>query len=283
MEVSYWRNVIQMNLKIAIGIVLASGLTIQAGTPAIGLVQAAGEFRLNHATTYGNGTLLEGAILETGTARSDISLSSGGHIAIAPNSKTTVYKDHAVLQSGAAEVNAPNFKVVASKLSISGSGAQVVFDSPTKIRVGALSTPVEVRNSSNMLLARVAYGSPLSFDEGAGGGGQGGASGPVTITGTLQKSGNKYTITDDTTNVTYEVQGKDLDKKVGKKVKVAGAIIAGSGAVPVVTVSSIAIVGAAAAAGGLSTAAIAGIVVAGATGLGLGIAGATGAFDSSSK
>ena len=172
-------------------------------------------------------------------------------------------------------------KLIASKLSITGSGAQVIFDSPTRIRVGAVSSPVEVRNGANLLLARVTPGSPLAFDEAAGG--QSGASGPVTITGTLVKNGDQFTITDDTTNVTYVVQGKDLDKKVGKKVKVAGALIAGTGTVATVAVTSAVVVGAAAVAGGLSAAAIAGIAIGAATALGLGIAAGTGAFDSASK
>ena len=273
----------KVNRKLQVALIIGSvpSLVLLAGTSAIGLVQATGEFRLNHASTHGTGTLLDGALLETGNARSDVSLSSGGHIAVGPNSKTLIFKDHAVLQSGAADINAANFKLIASKLSITGSGAQVVFDSPTRIRVGAVSSTVEVRNGANLLLARVTPGSPLAFDEAAGG--QSGASGPVTITGTLAKNGDQYTITDDTTNVTYVVQGKDLDKKVGKKVKVAGALIAGTGTVATVAVTSAVVVGAAAVGGGLSAGAIAGIAIGAATAAGLGIAAATGAFDSASK
>ena len=272
---------VNRKLQVALIIGIVPSMVLMAGTSAIGMVQATGEFRLNHASTHGTGTLLDGALLETGNARSDVSLSSGGHIAVGPNSKTLIFKDHAVLQSGAADISAANFKLVASKLNITGSGAQVIFDSPTRIRVGAVSSPVEVRNSANLLLARVTPGSPLAFDEAAGG--QSGASGPVTITGTLTKNGDQYTITDDTTNVTYVVQGKDLEKKRGKKVKIAGALVPGTGTVATVAVTSIAVVGAAAVAGGLSGAAIAGIAIGGATALGLGIAAGTGAFDSASK
>lgn len=255
-------------------------VSLLATTPAIGVVQAEAAFRVNQSTAYGNSTLFDGALLETMNVRSDVTLSSGGRIAVGPNSKTHIYKTYAVLESGAMDVNAASYSLKAASLSISGTGAQVVLDTPTKLRVGALSAPIEVRNASDMLIARVMPGHALEFE--TAGGGQGGASGPVTISGTLVKEGTEYKVTDDKTNVTYVVTGKDLDKKVGKKVKVTGAVVAGSGAVPVVAATSIALVGAAVAGAGLGAAAITGIVIAGATGVGLGVAAGTGAFDSSS-
>lgn len=275
-----------MTLKIlsALNGALALTMTLTAATPTIGTVQASGEFRLNHSAAYGNATLFDGSLVETTAVRSDLTLTSGGRMALGPHSKTQVFKTYAVLQSGAADVNAPGYKLRAANLSISGSGAQVVLDSASKVRVGSASGPVEVRNSSDLLVAKVFPGHPLAFETSGAAGGQGGASGPVTITGTLTKQGDVYTVTDDTTNTTYQVQGRDLNNKVGKKVRVVGALTGGTaaGAVPVVAVTSVAVVGAAAVGAGLGTGVIAGIVVAGGAALGLGIAGATGAFSNAS-
>lgn len=251
---------------------------LMGGSAPIGFVQASGEFRVNQAAVYGTGTLFDGALLETYRVRSDVSFSSGGHLALAPNSKTHVYRTYAVLETGAADVNAPGYTLKAGGLSISGSGAQVILDSPTRLRVGAASTSVEVRDRSNLLIARVYPGRPLEF----AGGGQGGASGPVSISGTLGKNGNQYVLSDSTTNTTYQIVGSNLDKLVGTQVKVVGSLVAGAaaGSVPVVVATSV--VAAAAVAGGLGAAAIAGIVVAGATATGLGVAAATGSFSSAS-
>jgi hypothetical protein len=265
-----------------LAVLLAFALTLTAAGPTIGFVQASGEFRLNQAATRGNGTLFDGSVIETSAVRSDVSLTSGGHLALAPNSKTRVYKDRAILESGAVEIAAVDYKLIAEKLTITGSSVQVAVDSPTKVRVGALSSPVEVRNSDNMLLARLNPGHALEFEN------QGGASGPVKLKGTLtcnkDSSGKTvYSITDSTTNVTYEVQGKNLDKYCGKVVTVNGSVVpgaAGAGGAAVVTVSTVAV---AAAAAGLSTAAIAGIVIAGATAGILGGCGAAGCFSSSSS
>ena len=260
---------------------LAFTLTLTAAGPAIGFVQASGEFRLNQAVTRGNGTLFDGSLIETSAVRSDVSLTAGGHLALAPNSKTRIYKDRAILESGSAEIAVSDYKLIAANLTITGSSAQVAVDSPTKIRVGALSSPVEVRNSGNFLLARLNPGHALEFDN------QGGASGPVKLKGTLKcnKDGDKtvYSITDDTTNVTYEVQGKSLDKYCGKVITVNGSVVPGAAGAAGATVVTVSTVAAATAAVGLGTAAIAGIAIAGATAGILGGCGAAGCFSSNNS
>ena len=261
---------------------LACTLMLTAASPAIGFVQASGEFRLNQAATRGNGTLFDGSIVETSAVRSDVSLTAGGHLALAPNSKTRIYKDRAVLESGSAEIAASDYKLIAGQFTISGSSMQVAVDSPTKVRVGALASPVDVRNSGNFLLARLSPGHALEFEN------QGGASGPVKLKGILKsaKDGDKtvYSITDGTTNVTYEVVGPNLAKYVGKVVTVNGSIVpgaGGAGGASVVTVSSVAT--ATAVGAGLSTAAIAGIAIGGITAGILGGCGAAGCFNSSNS
>ena len=275
---------------------LAVGLSCYAAGPTIGFVQATSDFRLNQTATRGNGTLFEGSLLETGAARSDVSLGSGSHLILAPNSKTQIYKDRTVLLAGAAEMSGNGYSLIAAKLSISGSSAQVAVDSPSKIRVGALSTPVEVRDSRNILIARVAPGTALEFEN------QGGASGAVSVTGLVTKVGSDYYVTDKTTNVKYQLQGTcvNLDKFVNKTnmATVSGSLVTNStpreGATGVISLAStkcaVAATGAAAAgaggaaAAGLSTAAIAGIGVAVATaGIFIGLAAAGTFKDASSR
>jgi len=260
-----------------------------AAGPAIGFVQATGEFRLNQTAIRGNGTLFDGSIVETAAVRSDVSLNSGGHIALAPKSRTRIYKERAILESGAAEISSPGYPLIAANLSISGPAAQVAVDAPGKIRVGALSTPVEVRNSGNVLIARVNPGTALEFST------EGEASGAVNVTGTVSKEGDAFFITDKTTNVKYQLQGSELGKYVGKPVTVNGALVPGAAplgsATGVVAVSSVAAAaGATAAAGGaaagtlfgLGHAAIAGVAVGVATGGVVGGLAAAGTFSSPS-
>lgn len=275
--------------KITLSLVAASFTLAAWGATTIGSVQATGEFRLNQAATRGTGTLFEGSFVETGVSRSDVSLTAGGHIVLAPNTKTKIFSNRAVIESGAAEMSGRNVTLVAAKLSVSGSSAQVAVDSPSRIRVAALSSAVEVRDSSNMLIARVAPNTALEFDNG---GAQG--DGSVSVTGQVTKEGSDYFITDKTTNVKYQLQGTcvDLDKYAGKTkvAKIDGSLVSGAtprgGATAVIGMSTrnCVVAGAGAAAGaGLSHAAIGGIVVAGAAAGIVGGLAAAGTFSSASS
>lgn len=279
-----------MSLKIIVlqGTMLVTGQILMAATAPVGVVQTAGDFRLNQTTGLANSTVFEGALLETGYYPSTVALASGGRVVVGPHSRTRIYSSYAVLEAGAMDASSAGFTVKASRLSVSGV-SQLKMDSASRVSVGAATTtPVEVR-SGVQLIARVFPNQPLEFNLGSPDPAPQGTapSGPVNITGTLEKTPDgKYKVTDATTHVTYEVQGKDLDKKVGKKVKLAGTVVGGAaavaGATAVVTATSVAVVAAgAAAAAGLGTAAIAGIVVGGGAAAGLGIAAGTGAFNSS--
>ena len=109
----------------------------------------------------------------------------------------------------------------------------------------------------------------------------------MKLKGTLKcnKDGDKtvYSITDDTTNVTYEVQGKSLDKYCGKVITVNGSVVPGAAGAAGATVVTVSTVAAATAAVGLGTAAIAGIAIAGATAGILGGCGAAGCFSSNNS
>ncbi len=80
-----------------------------------------------------------------------------------------------------------------------------------------------------------------------------GADTPAKYTGVVREENGKFFLTDETTNVTVELRGKNLAKLKGKHVTVTGSVLAGeaaaAGAAAVVSVSSATTVAAAAGAG----------------------------------
>jgi hypothetical protein len=99
--------------------------------------------------------------------------------------------------------------------------------------------------------------------------------------GILSVEGENYFVT--VGGVKYQVTGKDLAKKVGKNVKVTGAIVSGAtpaaGATAVVAVSSIAIIGGIA----VGTAwIVAGTVIGAGVGIGFAVKAATGTTSAAS-
>jgi hypothetical protein len=93
----------------------------------------------------------------------------------------------------------------------------VAFSEPGTVRVTAMDGSAEVQNARGQLVAMVARGNSLEFQEAA-------ASAPSHLTGCLQKVGTHYVLRDTVTNVVVELAGTDLEKHVGKSVDVTGAV-----------------------------------------------------------
>ena len=75
------------------------GLTI-AAPPVIGTVTATGAFRLNGDTVTSNGTLTEGAVIETVRGNLSVRLSGGARLSLSAGSRGKLYRDHIVLEKG---------------------------------------------------------------------------------------------------------------------------------------------------------------------------------------
>src|SRR4029453_18007875 len=71
-----------------------------AAPPVIGMVTAGGAFRLNGDTVMTNGTLTEGALLETGRGNSSVRLAGGARLSLAADSRGKLYSDRIILEKG---------------------------------------------------------------------------------------------------------------------------------------------------------------------------------------
>jgi|SRR5208283_2699838 len=193
---------------------------------SIGFIKSTGDFRVDGSTIRQNGTVFDGNLIETTSARSVIELASV-EITLAPDSRAKVFRDHTVLEKGTGVVKeAGNHVIEADTLRISPSEkdsvVQVDIMSPSSITVAARSGAVDVRSPSGVLVANVRPGLALAF------GSQAGAATAFDATGVEEFREGKYFLTDDTTHVTVELEGPDLAKFVGKCVEVTGSIIPGA-------------------------------------------------------
>ena len=293
------RNMLQSLSAVA----LTMNLAFASPVP-IGAAKSGRDFKLDNESVRSNATIFDGSTVEAGAARSEMVLNSGTRVMLAPSSRGKVYSDRTLLERGSTQVTGSGtYRIEALSLKVApdsaSSVAEVGVNSSNHVVVLAKGGPVNVQNSSGVLLAMVWPGEALEFDPQAAG-----ASGSSTIQGTLKKKDGKYTLKDCKTNVTFEVQGSGLEQYVGKMVEVNGAMVSGvkpvSGATQVVSANSVTNstgckmgkagkAGAAGAAGGAAAGTIAGmttgvfVVVAAAavTGIALGAAAGAGAFDSS--
>ena len=264
------------------------GLTI-AAPPVIGTVTATGAFRLNGDTVMSNGTLTEGAVLETVRGDLSVRLTGGARLYLNADSRGKLYSDRIILEKGEArliETHAENgvgfhvgFHVEALGLTIRPdreiSTGRIGLLASNRVLVAALTGGFRVLNARGVLVANVAAGSALAFEP------QAPAAAAVThITGTLTQQSGHFLLTDQVTHVTVEVTGQGLQAQVGQVVQVTGTLNASAtpvaGATQVIAATSVQTVaaagagGAAGGAGGGAAAAGAGGAAAGA-GIGIGV------------
>jgi hypothetical protein len=199
------------------------GLTV-AAPPAIGTVTAGGAFRMNGDTVMSNGTLSEGAVIES--VRSDLSvrLSGGARLSLGAGSRGKLYSDRIILEQGETRLEkGAGFHLEALGLTIrpdrETSTGRVGLLGSTRVRVAALTGGFRVLNARGALVANVAAGSALDFEPQI----------PPTdvetrVTGMLTQQNGHFLLTDQLTHVTVEITGQGLKPHVGRVVQVTGTL-----------------------------------------------------------
>lgn len=273
-----------MWLMLAVGALTA----LAAASAVIGAARSGGALYIDGASVPGVATVFDGAAVRTSSASSEVMLSTGERVTLAPHSSARLYGDRFVLESGLAELSmASTYRAEAAGLRIdsaeSGTRLRVASADGKLVRVAVASGSAEVRNAGGLLVARVLPGVVLQLRAAAGS--------SATLTGILTKEGGRYFLTDETTKVKVEVRGSNLQSMLGRRVTVVGTVVVdgqpAAGAVQILAVSSITATpaagagGAAGAAHGVSTATVAiiGGVAAAATVGGLAAAGTIGGSD----
>ncbi len=219
MREARFQSVIAVAMALNLGLV--SG-TAGAASPVIGTVVARGAFRMDNATVTGNATLFEGATIETATTGSALELTSGARVTLGTTTKGRVFGDRIVLERGKSRLDkAEGFRVEARGLLIQpetgNSTGRVELAGATRVEVAALTGTFRVLNSRGMVVARIATGSTLAFEPQS-------INRPTHLTGRVVNRGGHYLLTDETTNVTVEVAGPNLDKVAGKRVELTGTL-----------------------------------------------------------
>ena len=215
-------------------LLLTSGFlfALVAVPPPIGVANSSGEFRVDGSTIQGNGTLFDGAVIETTSARSVLQI-SGAQVTLLPGSRAQVYRDRAVLEKGAGIVtHAQHLTVEAASLRIAASAGdaivQVERTGPARVVVATAAGSAEVRNASGLLIASLNPNRALAFNTTASEAQTSAATGAVKLTGVVQSDGGSFFLTDSTTGVRMELRGKDLARYAGKQVTFEGSIIPGA-------------------------------------------------------
>lgn len=213
----------RLTMQIVITLILAGSLTLsQADPAAIGTVVAEGNFQVDSAPVSGNATIVDGATIQTGAARSEVRLNNGARMSLGAGTRGRVFQDRLLLEQGEGQIEAGvNYTVQARTLNIlsdnAGSRGRIALAGENKVQVAALRGAMRVTNSEGILVARVLPGRAMEFEPQAAG-----AAAPSRLSGCLQKKDGRFLLTDETTNVTVELEGSRLPAETGNRIEIVG-------------------------------------------------------------
>jgi len=207
--------------KLKLQFMLAATVSVAgAATLAIGVAITNSDLTIDHSKISGNATILDGSTLETGAAPARLDV-SGARLKLGPESKSTVYRNRLLLEKGEGEFTGRPYSVEALAVKVSatapGSIGRVSLRGGNVVEVAALAGDVRVTNLTGLVLAKVLSGSTLAFSMP-----DAGDPASATVTGIVVKKDGRYLLTDETSQVTFELQGLTVANKVGKRVEVTG-------------------------------------------------------------
>ncbi len=229
---------------------------ISAATSGIGVAMSAGNILINNSSAAGNATIYDGSTLETQAAASQVRLKDGAQLRLSAESKGKVYSDHVDLQRGSANIT--GYSANASGLSVRADAkatASVSMREKGVIEVAALTGDVHVFNAAGINVANLVPGRALDLRAQ-----DAGASAPSSLTGCAVKSGNNTLMTDETSNVTVQLNGTNI--RPGRRIQITGSMVPNAtpatGATQVLNVTNVKEVGGTCKAGALAKAGAAG-------------------------
>jgi hypothetical protein len=216
----------------AINLFLAAAVGNGASAPEIGVAVAQGSVSINQRRFLGTATIFNGSLVETSGSPSTLLLPNNLRIDLAGGTSGIVHKNRLVLKDGTARSNlGQGYALEAESMVFRADGAgtsdALLRRSSKGVELTVNQGQVSVLSREGLLLARVAAGDSVRFETQAGASGTG-TSDPkqarrVQLTGTLEKQGDKYFLTDRATKITHELTGKVPDVP-GKVVTVLGEL-----------------------------------------------------------
>lgn len=204
------------------GALLISAALVLAAAPTIGTISSNGRFRIDGAEIWKQGSLSEGAAVQTQTAASRLLFRNGTDIRLGSAAQGRVYANRLVLESGALEGLLPRtFHVETSTLGLRVQGensrAHISVNDGT-ITVASLQGPLRIRGAQGLLLAALEEGNSVQLSPAQG------ANAGMKLTGVVEHQNKAYFLTDETTGVRVEIRGMDVAKQVGQRVTVTGEV-----------------------------------------------------------
>ncbi len=208
---------IRFTAKAVSALAVSASLSIAlAATSAIGVVTSNGNILLNDAKTAANATVFDGSTIQTQNAASQVRMNNGSRVQLGAESRGKFYSDRVVLEKGTARVDGYTANANGLKIQTEAAGSATVMMKGATVEVASIAGNVHVYNAYGVNVANLVPGKALDLTPQ-----DAGAAAATTVIGTVKKVGSAFQLTDETSNVTFELRGFS-NLKAGTRVKVSG-------------------------------------------------------------
>ena len=200
-------------------LITATAAVLLAAPRYLGMITSDGSLWVDSGGVSSHATLFEGSIVQTEDTPAKLQLAGGVHVLVDRASRAQVFQDHLLLEKGRTQLDVgSSFRIEARTLQVTpaaaSSRAVVTVRESGAIEVGSLSGEVQVRNRSDVMVARVtpAHAVELRPD----------ASGASVVTGCVSQLGKVFVLADDASGVIIELRGEKLHAPSGKRIQITG-------------------------------------------------------------
>lgn len=223
------------------GALCVSSCALAAST-SIGSVTARGEAKIDSHDVQGSGTVFDGSVVETGQSISsgaDLRLANSEEITLLRDSRGTLYRDHFVLERGAAQLGlTDSFRIQANGVMVvpteAHSSGVVSINAANSITVETKNGTLEIRNPAGAGVARVHSGTALTFSSVTGK-----STSEFSATGTVSSENGRYYLSSPETGMKYEMKGDNLKDYEGSSVVASGILQPSAGAAGLLVANAI--------------------------------------------
>jgi len=201
-------------------LVSCCSVTLLGAAGILGFVYANGTYRIDGSTVRGNATVFDGSILETQESPARLQFGDGTHLWLASGSSvkfspqvTTLLRGLVQLQGGEDHaLSAGAIKVTPGPDSI----VRIMLESSGGAVVMPLGGIAKVSNARGIPVGNLAAGQAVRFAAYEG------AAAAVESSGCIERRSDGFALTDSITNLTFQLEGRDLDKAAGKHIHLLG-------------------------------------------------------------
>lgn len=200
----------------------------------IGVAMSESPLRIDRVVTGAGATIFPGNLIETSDSPARLRMTTGDMFYLAPGTRARVFAGQARIEAGTMVVNSKDsYLLIASSLKITpeGPALEQVTVNGNQVQVSVMKGVATIKNANDITVGRVLPTQSFRFTAGLD-------AQRTRVTGRLSQEHGREVLRDDTSGLTFRLQGENVSALNGRRVEASGNVIADSDGAELLAVNS---------------------------------------------